>query len=407
MNDDWHEQRNRIIGLGENSFKKSYYPELQAKISELELSYTNLQSIFNSITDGIIIHDEHGKILLINNQSQKIFNINFIDIETLIITDFSAPNMNNQYLFNIWKDVLSGCSRIIDWVIIQNNTNNVIPVQISINKTIWYGKNVLVSVVRDFSERIKIEHELLKAKEKAEESDRLKTAFLSNMSHEIRTPINGILGFLKLLQTQDLSVQEKNEFINIVNINTHRLLNTINDILEISKIDAGQISVNLSSVNICEIITYCYELYELKALDKGLTIKIEKCLNNEDAIIITDRFRIEGILNHLLNNAIKFTSNGSVVFGNYLEDNSLVFYVKDTGMGIPQDKLDAIFDRFVQADLEHTRLYEGSGLGLSIVKAYIEMLKGKIWVESEINIGSTFYFSIDYKKGDKNNLDDE
>jgi PAS domain S-box-containing protein len=246
-----------------------------------------------------------------------------------------------------------------------------------------------------FQRRIMIE-DLIRAKEKAEESDRLKMAFLANISHEIRTPMNGILGFLELLKRPDLDENKKEKFINLVNESGHRLLDTINNIIEISKIEAGQIDLNFTEVNLAEVMQYHYDFFRLTVLNKGLELEFSDMIGKKNRVL-TDKFKLDAILTNLLNNAVKFTVSGKILFGNYLEGDQMVFYVKDTGMGIPSAKQDAIFERFVQADLNITRPYEGSGLGLSIVKAFIESLQGRIWVESDQGIGSAFYFSIPYK----------
>lgn len=390
------EQRNQIIGLGENSFKKSYYPELQSKITELEDSYRNLNAIFNRINDGIIIHDEKGKLILLNEHAQKILNIKDEDKDNYLIIEHIGDHINPEELYQIWTKVLNGESKIIDLRLIQEQTGLEIVTQVSLNKAFWYGKNVIVAVLRDFTERIKFENEIIAAKEKAEESDRLKTAFLQNISHEIRTPMNGILGFMQLLKEPDLSAEARNEYIDIVNISGRRLLDTINDIVEISKIDTEQLGVQLSEVNVSEVLNYCIQSFEIHAIEKGLTINIASNLRTEQAIILTDKFKLEGILSNLIKNAIKFTIQGKIEIGYFINANSIVFFVKDSGVGIPANRLEAVFERFVQADLENTRPYEGSGLGLSIVKAYLDALEGKIWIDSEIGKGSTFYFSIPY-----------
>ena len=170
MAENWEQQRNQIIGLGENSFKKSYYPELQSKISELEISYNNMHTIFNSINDGICIHDEKGHIYILNNQAQAILNVNADEIKQSSIKQISSPLMNMSDLDLIWNDVLQGKPRVFDWTISQLHTQKEIYVQISLNRISWNGKNLLVAVIRDFSERIEFEQELIKAKESAEES---------------------------------------------------------------------------------------------------------------------------------------------------------------------------------------------------------------------------------------------
>ncbi|MGE4567839.1 MAG: PAS domain S-box protein, partial [Bacteroidales bacterium] len=236
--------------------------------------------------------------------------------------------------------------------------------------------------------------DLIEAKEKAEESDNLKSAFLANMSHEIRTPMNAILGFLSLLEEPDLDEANRIEYIEIVNKSGKRLLDTINDIIEISKIEACQLDLHPEPINLHEVMQYLYDLFKLQTAEKGVRYTIHPIQTPE--IILTDKTKLEGILTNLIKNAIKFTTQGSIDVGCSLEGEWLNFYVKDTGRGISKEKLNAVFERFVQADIQISRPYEGSGLGLAIVKGYIDSLGGKIRVESEEDRGSTFYFSIPY-----------
>jgi PAS domain S-box-containing protein len=244
--------------------------------------------------------------------------------------------------------------------------------------------------------RLEKEQKLISAKEKAEESDRLKSSFLANMSHEIRTPMNGIIGFLELLREPDLSEENKTAYINIVTQSGHRLLETINDIIEISKIEAGELKINISPVNISELMGYYHGFFRQQTDQKGLNFSISNHLPDDIVSFQTDRNKLESIITNLIKNAVKFTSAGSVEFGCFIKADDIVFFVKDTGIGIPSDKIDAIFDRFVQVDHSVTRPQEGSGLGLSIVKAYIEMLNGRIWVDSGHGKGSTFSFSVPF-----------
>jgi PAS domain S-box-containing protein len=250
--------------------------------------------------------------------------------------------------------------------------------------------------------RKEAEEELIKAKEKAEESDHLKSAFLANMSHEIRTPMNGILGFLELLKAPDLTEENKSAYLDIVSRSGERLLDTINDIIEISRIESGEMQIKRTEVSIDEVMDYYHAFFVEQTKQKDISYKLVKQIPAEVSLIYTDRVKLESIISNLLKNAIKFTSTGHIDFGNYLDGESIVFYVKDTGQGIRPDRLEVIFHRFVQADLSHTRPHEGSGLGLSIVKAYIELLGGKIWVESEIEKGSTFYFSLPLRAENRN-----
>ncbi len=259
-----------------------------------------------------------------------------------------------------------------------------------------------------FREFISQQDALRLTKERAEESDNLKTSFLNNISHEIRTPFNGILGFLKLILEEDLTDDEKAEYGDIINISSSRLMNTINDIVEISQIQAGQIKVSTSEININKLIKELLDRYKADAENKGLKFIAENSLPDNSEYFNTDRNKLLIILNHLISNAIKFTKSGFVELRIQLIDkvDEILFSVIDTGVGIPKAKQKIIFDIFMQGDVSNTRSYEGSGLGLAIAKAYTEMLGGKIWVESDPEIesewkGSVFYFTIPYFREQK------
>jgi PAS domain S-box-containing protein len=262
-----------------------------------------------------------------------------------------------------------------------------------------------VAIKEDITERKKILEDLVAAKEQAEESDRLKSAFLANMSHEIRTPMNGILGFLELLGDPDLTEGEKEKYIGIVNKSGQRLLSTINDIVEISRIEAGDIQVNRQEIRLQKFLSYYYDFFLPQANDKGLHLELLPCQDAPEAIF-TDKSKLDSILTNLIKNAIKFTAQGSITFGcEPMGPTDLLLFVKDTGKGIHPDKLALVFERFMQADLSLSRGYEGSGLGLAISKAYVEALGGRIWVESELGKGSCFYVAIPGVRSDAKEAD--
>ncbi|MCX7986824.1 MAG: PAS domain S-box protein [Bacteroidales bacterium] len=243
--------------------------------------------------------------------------------------------------------------------------------------------------------RRKLEKELIRAKERAEESDRLKTAFLANMSHEIRTPINGILGFSQLLEHSFDDPEKREEFIQIIRTNANLLLNLIDDIIDVSRIQEGQVKLKKTIVNINLLLDDILTPY-MNPVSQGKDIitKIEKSLPDEEAIVLADPLRLKQILNNLISNAFKFTEKGSITVGYSVDKDMIVFYVADTGIGIPENKREEIFQRFTQADVSLTRRYGGSGLGLAISKGLVELMGGKIWVESTEGIGSKFYFTI-------------
>lgn len=255
---------------------------------------------------------------------------------------------------------------------------------------------LLMDSVWKISERILLIKDLTIAKEKAEESDRLKSAFLANMSHEIRTPMNGILGFAELLKDPELSGEEQMDYIRIIEKSGIHMLKIINDIVDISKIEAGLMKVVIQEFNLNEQIEYIYNFFKPEAEAKGLKLIFKNSLPSKDALLITDKEKVYAILTNLVKNAIKYTNDGSIEFGYTIYADYLEFYVKDTGIGIPKLRQEAIFERFIQADIDDMNARQGAGLGLAIAKSYTEMLGGKIRVDSDEGKGSSFYFTIPF-----------
>lgn len=655
MEKDFEQQRDQIIGLGENSFKKSYYPELQSKILEVETAYLNITNVFSSINDAIVIHDENGEIYLLNKHAEDLFNLKSGDKDKYRLFDLFSDKLNYVELLEIWKDIKKGHPKIVNMIVKPLNRNIEFQVQTSINRVYWYGKNLLVAVLRDFSDRAKFEEELVNAresaeksekalaaiienipfavfaytldgrilmvnnlsevytkysryellnmsieeldkefsleggnqkkwesikdtgfvqfissiykkdkekllvevnitsliykgkqimlsvvqditkrmeaeiklqkseerlnyalsaandgiwdicvdgsasyfndqyykmlgyepyefppvyesfvellhpedrervlnslkqsdekdgcfesefrlkmkngeykwilgrgrmvetrnnagyrmvgthvdiserknyeeqlmvaKEKAEESNRLKSAFLQNMSHEIRTPLNAINGFTGLLNNPDIPEENKQNFISIIQSSSKQLLRIVSDVLTISALETKQEEVKFEEVNINTIILSRLAEFKEQANNQNLPIYTKLFLTDNEAFVLTDKSKLTQIINNLLSNALKFTHEGSVEFGYELHNKMLEFFVKDTGIGITDNQKEKIFGRFNQADNSIQANYGGTGLGLSISQGFVELLGGKIWVESEFGRGSTFYFTIPY-----------
>lgn len=262
----------------------------------------------------------------------------------------------------------------------------------------------VLGVSTDITDRIIYEKALVEAMEKAEESDKLKSAFLANMSHEIRTPLNGVIGFAKYLKNfPETSSDERSKFLGIICNSADHLLALINDIIDISKIDVGQLKINPEPVNLNNLLNEIYTFYysaNPNISKQGLSFRVTTTMSDQEANIIADGVRLRQIINNLVGNALKFTEKGFVEFGyEFSADKSTIkFYVSDTGIGIPDDKMEKIFQRFCQADLSVPKKYGGTGLGLTISKSLVELMGGKIWVESEENVGSNFYFTIPFVK---------
>lgn len=239
--------------------------------------------------------------------------------------------------------------------------------------------------------------ELIIAKEKAEESDKLKTAFLQNMTHEIRTPLNEIIGFSGLLSKDNLSKEDITDFTAMISESGQRLIEIVNNVIDISKIQTGQIQIDNKLIQIDFLLIDILNIFRFSAKAKDLTLKYH-LPENAPVMIYTDEMRLRQIFRNLLNNSIKFTNSGNIDFGCIELDDSIQFYVRDTGIGIPEELHTNIFDIFIQADLSISRSYEGAGLGLSISKGLVELLGGNIWVESELGKETTFYFTIPKKE---------
>lgn len=397
-NEDYDYEDNRQLSLMMDTVWK--YVELKKAEQLLVESEMNFKTIFNSTSEAIFLHDiNDGQIIDVNNRGLELFGY---DSKSEVIGKTMKWFCSNTDLYTekesinrIKKSITEGVQNF-EWLAKKKN-NMVFWLEVSLKYTKLGTKEIVLAVTHDITERKETEKELLKAKEKAEENDRLKSAFLANISHEIRTPMNGILGFAELLKTPKLLSEEKKQYIDIIEQSGQRMLSIINDIVDISKIESGQVSLNISRVNINVIIEELCSFFNYEASNNGIRLTYKLLPLENECWIQTDKTKLNQILTNLIKNAIKFTKEGMINVGCSVEGKSLLFYVKDTGQGISDAKKEIIFDRFSQGDLSLNRTHEGAGLGLAISKAYVEMMGGKIWVNSEINKGSTFYFTINYE----------
>jgi len=255
------------------------------------------------------------------------------------------------------------------------------------------------AIAKEMEERVKQKTEIFQAKKQAEESDKLKAAFLANMSHEIRTPMNSIIGFSELMTRENLDEEDRLSFMAIIKESGRTLLELIDDIIDVSHIEANLVTINKREFNVAEMLNEVYQIFSEQAAvfnksDINLTLDQS---SSTPIILYSDRLRVKQVLSNLLRNAYKFSEKGPILFGCKKKDDELVFYVKDSGIGISKEQKEFIFERFRQGDNNLSRKFGGAGLGLSIARDLCFLLGGRIWFESELNTGSIFCFSLKYE----------
>ncbi len=367
--------------------------------AELEKSFSLIKATLESTADGILVVSNDGRIVQYNHKFLEMWRIPSGVMESgddekvigFVMDQLVAPEEFVSLVRQHYSNHEEAASELLlfkDGRVFERYSQ---PQKIA-------GKSVgRVWSFRDITEMKKAEADIIAAKEKAEESDRLKTAFLHNVSHEIRTPMNAIIGFSALLNEPDITDDERRQFIDIIFNSGSQLLSIINDIVDIANIESGQVKFNMREMNLNVTLRNLGEQFSYKEQDEGLSIKLTTGLSDEESVIVTDSTKLIQVLSNLISNAIKFTKEGHIDFGYQLKNGSLEFFVRDTGIGIPQEHHDRIFERFFQVDNVVSRKFGGTGLGLSICKAYVEILGGKIWLHSRPGEGTVFYFTIPYK----------
>lgn len=356
------------------------------------------QRLFESSPAAIALLNTGGEVTRVNREFVKMFGYSREELINRKLIDLFVPEADKETVRKDYIDVREGRTITRNAVRINKGNEEVFVSILSTPIEIEEGQLGIYLIYTDITKQKQYEEKLKLAKEKAEESDRLKTAFLNNLSHEVRTPMNAIVGFSELLTKEALSFEERNKYLSAIGISTRTLLVLINDIVDIAKIETGELNVNKQKFELNSLLNELNTQYvsELKTLKKKrIELKVTKGIT-QDLFINTDQLRLKQILTNLIGNAIKFTSKGYVEYGYSINEeiNELYFFVKDTGIGINEINLKIIFERFRQVDVSSTRKHGGSGLGLAISKELVKLLGGEIGVESVHGKGTMFWFTL-------------
>jgi PAS domain S-box-containing protein len=352
--------------------------------------------IMDNTNEAIIIIQD-GLLVSINNNAKNYLENNTEDVLNKPFRDYIHPDDLGVVVENYNKRIEGDKFSNKYPFRIVTRTGKTKWVEMNSILIKWEDKPATLNFLTDITERMHEESELIKAKEKAEENDRLKSAFLANVSHEIRTPVHGIIGFSQFLNEPDLSEEARREFLLILNNSCQRLLTTINDVLDISKIDSGQMEINETAFKIEDLFNELYRLHIPDYQNKNLVLSYSIQAKLKSVLLISDEQKVYQILNNLLINACKFTQSGSVEYGCRIKSNKVEFFVTDTGVGIAEKSKDYIFGRFHQENLSLEAKNDGAGLGLAISKGLVELMSGEISVQSEKGTGSTFEFTLPLK----------
>ncbi len=389
----------KINYFGKNVLYSTIYDITEKKKTErkLKIVETKLTRFLNNFPGICFIKDAEHRYIFANKEYENVFKL--------------PPNWKNKTgtELNLHPTEIIESLEANDKIVLQNNEEIKIIEKVPIDNKLHHWlivkfplnnkkEKFVAGVGIDITQRVETEIELEHAKEKAEESDKLKTEFLNNLSHEIRTPMNAILGYTNIVKKQGTTQEKRNKYSKIVQDSGEQLLQIIDDILEFSELNTRQAKIRTENVDIKQIFRDLKTIYHQKALNKNLKFHVKDNFTENEIFIFTDKPRLKKILEKLIENALKFTEDGFIEIGYSLTNNNIEFYIKDTGIGIDKNKQEKIFECFSQAESSLSRKFGGLGLGLSIIKKNIELLNGKINLQTEKGKGTTFFFTIPYNQ---------
>ncbi len=367
--------------------------EREKVFNELENSEKKFKMVFNYASDAMLLLD-YDRIIDCNEKALEIYSLSKEELLTkkpYEISPLKQPDGTNsrEKALSYIKAAIDGKPQRFDWLHLRGDGTE-FEAEINLNRITFQNKPFVLAIARDITKRKKFENELLLAKQKAEEMNKLKSIFLANMSHELRTPMTGIIGFAEILY-DSLTDDTQKKLVDIILKGGKRLTNTLNLILDLSKIEADKVELKLEPVKISSILLETALLFQIAASRKNLNLKTEI---QDDVYASLDKTIFEKIISNLVQNAITYTPKGEIALilerESTLSGNYAVIKVKDTGIGIPENKQDIVFEPFRQVSEGYDRFYEGVGLGLTITKKYTELMGGKISLESQVGKGSTF-----------------
>jgi len=410
----WVRERTKLVRSENNRITHIYgvmmditsEKETRQQLRQSELKY---QTLVESATDRICVLDTNSNLMYGNSHFLESLGMEPPEEYTpLSFLDNFHSNDREKHLAAMEKVFEAGNAAYEYRVRKKNGQYLYMYNKLTLLKNENGETEGILSINRDITRLKKIERELIDARKKAEESDRLKSAFLANMSHEIRTPLNGIIGFSKLLSNPGVIDKKRKLYSDIIDRNSQQLLSLITDIIDLAKIESDQLKIFPVQMNLDDLLDEIYQVFsnDLKGKpDKQVELTLSKDMDKGHSYIVADKFRLAQIFNNMLSNAIKFTESGSIEFGYRHSGKDFLFFVKDTGTGISSEYQDIIFEQFRQEDETITRKYGGTGLGLAICRKLIRLMGGKLWLESEKGKGSIFYFVLKFPLTEKTGIE--